>query len=353
VAGSWLKSSSTRNFFRPLDTFFKKELVSRGSFYPPLLALGNIDSKQYLLPVSFNIPALIFAREQGKSLSSPFTLTLEEIKELGKKYNTKNNGIYSRIGFSPTWDDNFLFVSSILFGASFKEDSPLGWDNAALERAMSFIQSWIKETNTGIQEEDDFTFKYFYDPPSKLIQSGRILFFYMGSSDFFILPQERRDSLDFRWIAGKDTIPLSEDMVFYGISRNSKAGKAANAFTQWFFKEETQRMLLEAGKNNRLNETRFGIANGFSALRTVTEQIFPQFYPSLLGRMPPETFLSPPNILPQNWTIMKERVILPYLHDRVRAPESPTSAGKIPAERGDIRSLDHRITDWIRLNRDL
>jgi hypothetical protein len=131
-------------------------------------------------------------------------------------------------------------------------------------------------------------------------------------------------------------------MVYYGIHRNSRARKAAEAFTQWFFREETQRLILEAGKNNRLNETRFGIANGFSALRTVTEQIFPQFYPALLGRMPPESFLSPPNILPRNWNSLKEQVILPYLHDRIRS-----------TKRNNIRSLDRRLTDWSRLNRGL
>jgi hypothetical protein len=39
---------------------------------------------------------------------------------------------------------------------------------------------------------------------------------------------------------------------------------------------------------------------------------------------------------------MKERVILPYLHDRIRA-----------TNRGDIRSLDRRLSDWNRLNREL
>ncbi|AEF86181.1 putative lipoprotein [Treponema primitia ZAS-2] len=342
VVGSWLKSAATRNLFQPLDSFFKKNQISRESFYPPLLALGNIDGKQYLLPVAFNIPALVFSRDKGTLLSNPFTISLEEIREIGKTYNIESNGIYSRMGFSPAWNDDFIFVSAVLFGASFREASPLEWDSRALEGSLSFIQDWIQEANTSIQAEDDFSFKYFYDPPAKLAQSGRILFFHMGSSEFFTLPQERRASLDFRWIAGKDTIPLSEDMVYYGIFRNSRAKKAAEAFTEWFFKEETQRLFLEAGKNNRLNETRFGIANGFSALRTVTERIFPQFYPSLLGRMPPETFLTPPNILPRNWMAMKERVILPYLHDRIRS-----------ANQGEIRSLDRRLTDWARLNRGL
>ncbi|MDR3122832.1 MAG: extracellular solute-binding protein [Treponema sp.] len=342
VAGSWLKSVSTRSLFRPLDDLFKKNRVARDSFYQRLLDLGNIDGKQYLLPVAFNIPALVFARDRADQASNPFTLTLEEIKALGKSFNVENGGVYSRMGFSPAWDDDFLFVSAALFGASFREDSPLEWDNEALERALSYIESWIGESNTGIQAEDDFTFKYFYDPPSKLVVNGRIRFFYMSSSDLFTLPQERRANLDFRWIAEEETIPLSEDMVYFGIYRHTKAQKAAEAFTQWFFQEDTQRIFLEAARDKRLNETRFGIANGFSALQTVTERVFPQFYPSLLGHIPPGNFLSPPNILPRNWMAMKERVILPYLHDRIRS-----------GSRADIRSLDRRLRDWNRLNRDL
>jgi ABC-type glycerol-3-phosphate transport system substrate-binding protein len=342
VAGNWLKSASTRSLFRPLDDLFKKERISRDAFYQRLLDLGNIDGKQYLLPVAFNIPALIFAREKADQLSNPFTLTLEEIKTLGKSFNVENGGVYSRMGFSPSWDDDFLFVTAVLFGASFREASPLEWDNQALEQTLSYIESWIREANTGIQAEDDFTFKYFYDPPPKLAVNGRILCFHMSSSDLFTLPQERRANLDFRWLAGEETIPISEDMVYFGIYRHTRAIKAAEAFTQWFFREDTQRLFLEAAREKRLNETRFGIAGGFSALRTVTEQVFPQFYPSLLGHMPPGSFLSPPNILPRNWMAMKERVILPYLHDRIRS-----------GNRSDIRSLDQRLRDWNRLNRDL
>jgi ABC-type glycerol-3-phosphate transport system substrate-binding protein len=342
VAGSWLKSVSTRSLFRPLDSLFKKDRLSGDSFYQRLLDLGNIDGKQYLLPVSFNIPALVFARDTAGQLSNPFTLTLEEIKTLGKAFNVENGGGYSRMGFSPAWDDDFLFVGAVLFGASFREASPLEWDNAALERALSYIESWISDSNTGIAAEDDFAFKYFYDPPSKLAINGRILFFYMSSADLFTLPQERRSHLDFRWIAAEETIPISEDMVYFGIYRHTKATKAAEAFMLWFFREDTQRLFLEAAKDKRLNETRFGIANGFSALRTVTEHIFPQFYPILLGHMPPGSFLSPPNILPRNWMAMKEQVILPYLHDRIRSGNRP-----------EIRSLDRRLREWNRLNRGL
>jgi ABC-type glycerol-3-phosphate transport system substrate-binding protein len=340
AAGSWLKSASTRTLFKPLDYFFKDSPVFRQSFYPRLLALGRIDDKQYLFPVSFNLPALVFARENGELLSNLFIVELEEIKAAGKAYNVESNGVYSRMGFSPAWNDEFLFVTTTLFNTSFREASPLGWEADALERAIVYIQRWIRDANTSITAEDDFAFKYFYDPPSKLTVSGRILFTYMKSSDFFTLAEEQRANMDFRWIAESNTIPLSEDTIYYGICKAGKAKKAANAFTRWFFREETQRLLLETSRDMRMNETLFGIGNGFSALRTVTEQIFPRFYPSLLGHMPPEAFLSPPNILPRNWMSLKERVILPYLHRRIRS-----SGGD------EVQPLEKQILAWLRLNR--
>jgi ABC-type glycerol-3-phosphate transport system substrate-binding protein len=339
VTGNWLKSASTRNLFKPLDYLFKDQLIQKDSFYPALLALGNIEGKQYLLPISFNLPALIFSRDNSQLISNPFTISLEEIKALGKAYNLEQNGIYSQMGFSPAWNDDFLFVAAVLFGASFREAAPLIWNPGAMERVITYIQEWIEEANTGIRAEDDFAFKYFYDPPAKLVLSGRILFAYMESSGLFTQSQERMANLDFRWIAENETIPLAEATSYYGIYKKGRAKKAAAAFTQWFFQESTQRLLLEASKNNRMNETLFGIGSGFSGLRTVTEQIFPQFYPGLLGHMPSEAFLSPPNILPRNWMVIKERVILPYLHERIR-----NTSGD------EFRSLERRLIEWNRLN---
>jgi hypothetical protein len=245
------------------------------------------------------------------------------------------------MGFSPAWDDQFLFITAVLFNSSFREAAPLAWDARALEQSMTFVRRWIAETNSDIQAVEDFSFKYFYDPPAKLVLSDRILFAYMESDTLFTLMDERRSDLDFRWIAENDAIPLIEGTVYYGIYKKGRAKKASAAFTRWFFEAETQRMLLERCRDNRVLETSFGIGGGFSALRHVTEQIFPRFYPILLGRMPPEDFLSPPNILPRNWTALKEKVILPYLHERIRRED-----------RGDILPLERRIADWYRLNQE-
>ncbi|MDR1250840.1 MAG: hypothetical protein LBK62_01610 [Treponema sp.] len=339
VVGSWLKSASTRAYFKSLDGFLTGKGLSKNDFYSRLLAMGSIDDKQFLLPVSFNAPVLIFARDKGELLSNPFTIGFTEIMQLGKDYNIENNGVYTRMGFSPVWDDNFLYIVAALFRVSFQEADPLAWDAAALERAMSFVYSWTQEVNRNSQSGEDFYFKYFYDPPATLALSGRILFTYMSSEELFTLAEERRNGIDFRWIAEGNRIPLAGSAVYLGLPKKGKAPKAAAAFVHWFYQAETQRRLLARGKANRALETSFGISGGFSALRPVTEQIFPQFYPNLLGHMLPEDFLFPANVLPGNWILLKERVILPYLHERARS-----------VSRNQVYPLERRLADWQRVN---
>jgi hypothetical protein len=340
IVGSWLKNASTVAYFKTIDNLFGAKKLARSVFYSRLLSFGRIERNQYLLPVLFNAPAFIFAQRHEQEFSSPFTIGFDEVKTLSGAYNAENRGVFTRMGFSPLWSDEFLYATAVLFGASFREDSPLAWDAAALDYSMTFVYDWTQEINTNNQAEEDFRFKYFFEPPEKLIQSGRILFSYMESGALFTLSEDARHNLDFRWIAEKDKIPLTEGSVYMGIPKKGKSQKAAAAFINWFFQVETQQKLLEESKANRLNETVFGICGGFSSLSPVTEQIFPRFYPGLLGRMPPSEYLESADILPANWVTLKERIVLPYLHDRARKRESV-----------DVYPLEKRISDWKRVNR--
>jgi hypothetical protein len=335
VVGAYLKSAATRSLFRPLDRLLKGNKTTKSAFYPRLLALGTIDRKQYLLPVSFNIPALVFARQNGRLLSNPFAVDLAELRELGGAHNREQRGVYERMGFSPGWDAEFLFMVADLFDTAFEEGSPLSWDEEALENAVAYARAWTAEKNGGIQAEDDFVFRYFYEPPEVLALSGRILFASMDSAELFTLPEERRANLDFRWLAEKERIPLGEGVVYYGICKRGRARNAAEAFTHWFFQGETQKILLEASKTRRLQETLFGISSGFSALRSVTEQTFPRYYPGLLGHTPPDGFLTPARILPPTWKSLKAEVVLPYLTERFRTEEPEKTLG-----------LGQRINEW-------
>ena len=338
IVGSWLKNTSTGIYFKSLDNIFGAKRLSRSVFYPSLLAVGRIDRNQYLLPVSFNIPALIFSKDRERELSNSFTIDFNEVKELSKSYNIENRGAYTRMGFSPLWNDNFLFTSAVLSGASFKEALPLEWDSEALDYSMNLIYRWTHEINTNNQAEEDFTFKYFFEPPEKLVQSGRILFSYMESRNLFTLNEANKNNIDFRWIMEDKRIPITEDMVLLGIPKKAKSIKAARAFIQWFFQAENQRLLLEYCRINRISENVFGVCDGFSALSPVTEQIFPRFYPELLGRMPPSEYFMPPNVLPTNWSIIKERVILPYLSEQARKGSNSEN------------SLERQVSDWMRMH---
>ncbi|WP_461256609.1 hypothetical protein [Treponema sp. R80B11-R83G3] len=340
IIASWLKNASTGSSFKTLDNLFVAKKLSRNIFYPRLLAIGRIDRSQYLLPVSFNIPALIFSRNREQSLSNQFTIDFDELKKLSKDFNTISRGVYTRMGFSPFWNDNFLITTAMLYGASFQESKPLVWDSTALEKSMTFINNWTNEINTSTQAEDDFTFKYFFEPPERLIQNGRILFSYMESSELFLLSEESKSLLDFRWVKEQDSIPVTEDTVYLGVPKRIMSKKSAEEFIIWFFKIENQRSILEYSRVNRISENIFGICGGFSALNLVTEQIYPLFYPELLGRMPPSEYFTLPNALPANWLIIKERVVMPYLRDRARK-ERPN----------DVYPLERRLADWMRLNR--
>jgi ABC-type glycerol-3-phosphate transport system substrate-binding protein len=340
IVASWLKNASTGVNFKSMDNLFGTNKLSRSVFYPRLLAIGRIERNQYLLPVSFNIPALIFSKSREQYLSNQFTIDFDEIKKLSKEFNNINRGVYTRMGYSPLWNDNFLLTAAILSGASFREANPLAWESAVLERSMVFINNWTDEINTSVQAEEDFTFRYFSEPPERLIQGGRILFSYIESSDLFLLSEESKNLLDFRWVMEQEKIMVTDDSVYLGIPKRGKSKKAAEAFILWFFKIENQRRILEYSRTNRINENIFGICGGFSALNLVTEQIYPLFYPELLGRMPPSEHFTHSNVLPANWFIIKDRVVLPYLHERARKEHTD-----------EIYPLDRRLADWMRMNR--
>nr|AGS52612.1 putative lipoprotein [uncultured bacterium contig00042] len=341
VVGSWLKNFSTDTYFKSLDGLFGKKKIPRNLFYSKILTAGKAGRNQHLLPVSFNIPALIFSKEREHDIINSFTIDFEEVKQLSKGYNVESRSTYTRMGFSPLWDDNFLLTAAVLYGVSFREALPLAWDTTALDKSMDYIYNWTHEINSNNQAEEEFTFKYFIEPPERLAISGRILFSYMESNELFTLTEENKNHIDFRWIMEQDRVPITDASVFLGIHKRAKAKRAAKAFVLWFFQTENQRLLMEYFRVNGINEGVFwDMRRVFLADPGYGADFFRIFYPELLGRMPPAEYLMPPNVLPGNWAIIKERVVLPYLHDRARTTNI-----------SEVYPLERRLSDWIRMNR--
>jgi ABC-type glycerol-3-phosphate transport system substrate-binding protein len=174
----------------------------------------------------------------------------------------------------------------------------------------------------------------------------------MEGSSFFLVPEEKRSGLDYRWYAEGGIVPLSEGVVFAAIPRAGRDKAAAEAFLKWFYREDSQKLMLEEARKSRSIEGSFGIAGGFSAVRPVTEKVFPLYYPSLVGHLPPAEGLAGPEALPSDWEGIKAKVLEPWILEATATPasSSPTGAAaqggaQAPAQKpGEL--LSARLAGW-------
>ena len=315
VAGSWLNNDQVRSVFMPIDYLFTDRLIDAESFYPCLREAGKSGDHYYLLPVSFNLPAVIFAKTNSSLIAHNYMLSLNQIRAAGAQYNRQNDSsAYTRMGFAPRWKSEFLVLAAQIMGADFHGSrQDIVWSQQCLDDSAAYLRSWTADCNTSTAMEEDFKFKYLYTPDNKQVTSGRCLFSYISSRDLFTMPQQERSGIDFRWICEDSRIPIEDDMVFMGIHRDSRNLAAAEIFITWFMQEESQRQMMERIQSMHLETEHFGIAGGFSALRTVTERVFPTYYTTLLANLPPTQSFIPPQQLPFQWESFKTRVLTPYL----------------------------------------
>lgn len=337
VIGPWLRGDATRVKFSKLGGLLSKKKIDPDIFYPLLFELGNSNGSQYLLPVSFNLPTIIFSASQKNLVKTNFTISLEEMRELAAAYNKKSGSEYTKMGFSPRWDTDFLYVTAQGLDVSFEETKNFfSWNDKMLQELIMYTRRWSEEINTNAAAEDEFKFKYLYDPPYTLITNGRCLFWYLPSDKLFSLNNERLKSLDYRWMNYNGKTPVQDEVIYAGICKKAKNTAAAQAFLIWFFNEESQKGLLARSQTDNMIAPAFGLAGGFSAVKNVTENIFPVYYPLLLKHLPQTDDFSAPHILPHNWLLLKKEIIFPYLRDQTRmfsGDEKPLS-------------LNRRVSDW-------
>lgn len=327
VIGSWLKNERTRKNFRPLDNLLSPDAVNASTIYAPLLEYGKTAGKQYLLPVSFNLPLVLFAAKNEYLLPDNYSLTLDQIRDTAANFNNKNkNDFYVKMGFAPSWDKEFLYTVTKNFAPCFKEKgTSFIWNDENLLKAVRYIRTWTEEKNTSVTAEQDFQFKYLYTPKYRQVTEERILFAYSTSGEIFNHSFEQIGDIDYRWITINQKTPVEDDIVSMAIYKNSKNPQASQKFIVWFFNENSQKMMLDRTAQMNLASSTFGIASGFSSLRSVNEHFFPTYYRNLLGNLPSEKTLSEPQAFPSRWSSLKERVIYPYLFDALKSNSTTES----------------------------
>ena len=103
IIGSWLKDSRLKKNFVPLENVFDQKHLNPSTIYPSLLKYGAVGVHQYLLPVSFNVPLVIFSAKNTDSIPDAYMLTTDVIRDTAASFNAKNDhDIYPTMGFAPS-----------------------------------------------------------------------------------------------------------------------------------------------------------------------------------------------------------------------------------------------------------
>lgn len=319
IIGSWLRNENTTKYFKQLDSIFDRKSISDTDFYPQLLESGKIRKTQYLLPVSFNLPAIIFSTKNSHLISEHYTLTLEQIRASASGYNVKNkDGVYSRIGFTPLSNENFLYLTTKLHKVDIRDGkNQLEWNEENLQKNIEYMREWVRTDNTSAQVEEEFAYKYLFMPYYRQVTSDRTLFAYTTSDVLFKAMNNQDLQVDYRWICEDNVIPIEDSYTMLGIYKKAKNLVGATEFITWFFQAQNQKQILDRKEALNLNTDLFGIVGGFSSIRDVNEHILPVYYTQLLSNLPPAQMLEVPQKLPVRWDSMKSSVIDVYLKQSV------------------------------------
>ena len=319
IISDFLNSPETMELFSPLTDVYKDDAMDLSIFYSGLLDLGYIGEELFLLPISFNLPTVMFKKSIENEDIPSFYMNSEDMGNAAKNFNKKNNANFEVMGFSQRWEQEVLFINAVRMKTNFKilNTGVLSWDNQKLMDSLEFSRNWSKDINGGLELEEDFTTKFLYDPSYKLIEENRILFYYSNIINFFGIASEKRKDLDFRWLAEDNMIPVFGNILFSGIPEKAKNRKGASEFIHWFFDPETQKNLLKSTQIKRMDT--FGLANGFSSLLEINKNELPIIYPNLVGNIPQESSLIYPQALPLYWNELKTKVIQPWMYEQTSA----------------------------------
>lgn len=323
VIGPWLQSEAVVKNFKSLDYLFDRGILTSSVFYPQLLQLGVSREAHILLPVSFNLPVMIYSANDDSKIKDNFVLTLDEIRNSAAEYNSQNSRkSYKKMGFIVSGNKDFLYTASKIYGCDFHyEGNKVKWNEDKFANAVSSISKWISEENRSIQTENDFEFKYLSMPDYRQVVSGYTLFAYTTSDQLFNILHNQEVGIDYRWVAADGALPVEDSLVSIGIYKRTKNQAGCTEFISWLFDQKNQEKILERKNSLNLNTEHFGFVGGFSSLVNVTEHILPKYYTQLLANLPPAQMLQAPSSVSPRWDEYKDFVLEPFIFESLKAYE--------------------------------
>jgi ABC-type glycerol-3-phosphate transport system substrate-binding protein len=309
VIARGLASAEVKDTMVPLDFLFDGGGLAKASFYRRITDAGQQGDRFKLLPLSFDLPILIFSKKVLPDLAG-FSIDLDTVKALGARFAVATETkVPKKLGFSPRWQAFGLTLLQ-LKGASFQEgfQSSLTWDSGRFIEGTTLLRSW---PSPGWDAVTEFQRKYLQGDPTPPLTAGRVQFYPSTLAAFESRPWEERRDLDFRYLDEGGRVAATDTTVWAGIPSSSLTRGAGERFLAWFFQaEEQKKMLLQARSDDDRN---FGLAGGLSSLVLPNETALATAYPEMAGRLPGADDVTFWGTLPADWTTLKSAVLKPWL----------------------------------------
>lgn len=328
IISPFLAAEERVSQFANLSRLLPSSFFSR-PFYEDLLKKGKFRNRQYFLPLSFDLPLLLSRIEVEPSVP-PYWINFSELYRDTVRFTDQTaNEKLSRTGILSV--DDILIPTLYHLGLSFHRDSQqfIVWDAQALDGALDIFQEWVRQLG-GMDRLLAFEQTHELDPISTLLAEKKVRFAYLRASEFFSFPQNLQRTLMFRWYMHEENIHVLEGETYVGLLRSSRNSRAAKIFLDWLFTESSQKELLAIRTNS------FGIARGFSSLRSVSELQLPRIHPSLIGAVPLESQLFFASALPAHWEEYQKMVVQPWLRQRLLNQEEASLREKTDQWRAQI-----------------
>ena len=325
--GSGLASPELHRLLAPLDRLLANRLAA-DEYFPELLAVGaagaagSAGNRQFTLPFSFNLPVVVFARAATPPDIDQFLLSAEELRRLAEEFDARAPSL-GRIGYSALWNDGLIYLLAQAGGAGFAatEDGAVVIDQERLAAALRSVHDWLRAGPGGIAGHQRFADTYLHRPLYQLVLDGRILLFVTDIASYARLPEQKRELLDFRWLAVHGGIPVLQGYRSFAVPAAAGNTSGATLFLRWISQPEIQAHLLEAANFKWLRG--FGLAGGFPALRDVSERILPRSHEFLIGRLPDASLLRVPAPPPVDWSAARTELVGPWLRAAVTSGALP------------------------------
>lgn len=339
-AGSYLSSGISKHYFSKVSGVFSDKLKPE-SFYPALLDFGKKGHTQYLLPVNFNLGAIVYDINNSDYVTGTDSINFDQIKESSKKFNTLNkDNIYTKMGFAPQWNADFLYEVIAADNIKFTyQNETIKFNIPQFETTLDSLKNWTNEINTSCNDEKDFSFKYLYTPYNKQVLQQKSLLAYATSDALLSLSEEQLDKMDFKWLSSNSKLTALENETMIGIYRKSKNKAACKKFIQWFMTKDAQEMMLKRKIDMNLDTNTFGIASGFSSLIEVNEHVLPIYYKCLLAKIPASTQIKAPFVYSSQWKTIKRDVLLPFVISNLEG-------------KNEVADFSKNYSEWVNQNKE-